>query len=366
MNLIIHDNKVLKSVETDLFTGWAPATEFKLTTEKPQFRWKRAKISFNLWAEIVCYLRWTQKEHGEEAMITLFYHMEEDRWAAWAFPQEPNGMTVKLLPNEPEYKKDRAQFGKGWIQAGSVHHHCKAPAFQSSTDKDDECNRDGVHITLGKMDEKVLDVHVRQVFEGCMSDTTLKDWIQMPDWMVHIPECLRMHYFDIAIKAIENHPYPKEWEERIYERIPVKSINHPITPGHHANPTVPTSNHTANSGNSGRRNGRKQTLITAGAATTDSRVGNNQQPHKFSDHPQLHFLFQERIRNDLIEITTSLNITLREAHKLLDTIPDHTWEQSDMELRKVIIEFLRTRNIPILYAEQSIENALGITPYRVV
>ena len=217
--LIISNNKVLRSVDTPLYRGYAQATDINIVTEdKVKFEWKGAKIPWKVWTDIVCFLRWTQEAFKEEAMITLFYHPENRTWAAWAFPQEPNGMTIRLLPDVLLYKEDRKQFGAGWIQAGSVHHHCTTSAFQSGPDTADEQDRDGVHVTLGKMTDAVLDTHVRQVFDGIQGKTELIDWIETPPWLTGVPDYLRSDFAAFSLKAVRNEGFPEEWKKRIFEK----------------------------------------------------------------------------------------------------------------------------------------------------
>lgn len=217
--VIVKDHQVFEKREYELYDSWEPIPEIKVIKQEPWPTWKGGLITFELWAQIISFLRWTQKEFAAESLVTLFYHKETKQWRAWAFPQEPHGMTIKHLPEHALYAQDRAQFGRGWVQLGSIHHHCTAVAFQSGTDTADEINRDGIHITIGKLEDKELDLHARQVFSQQQSVCGLHHWIAMPDWMIHVPPVMQYELYIKMLKTIDNTPqFPAEWKKRIIEK----------------------------------------------------------------------------------------------------------------------------------------------------
>jgi hypothetical protein len=54
-------------------------------------------------------------------------------------------------------------------------------AFASGTDKEDELQREGLHITLGKMSERILDFHQRISVNDSVVEATLSEWFEMPE-----------------------------------------------------------------------------------------------------------------------------------------------------------------------------------------
>lgn len=206
---------VLVPEENDLYTGWRPSLEYKLM-KTAKFHWKRAKIPFVMWEQVVCFLRWSQRKHKDEAMVTFFYNTKDDKWAVEVFPQCGRGMTVDLLEKDPEYAVLRAKYSTDWVQCGSVHHHCTMKAFMSGTDQADEKDRDGVHITLGEMTDPEVDTHIRVSFDGTMYNSCLFDWIQQPDWMELLPAyMLDVTNMEELIFALpDNVEFPEEWKAR--------------------------------------------------------------------------------------------------------------------------------------------------------
>ena len=209
---------ILEYFKNDFFEGWLPNPTKKVKIDcQPGFQWRGKKIPYAIWEQIVGFMKWSQKEHKAEAHLTLFYNTDTQQWAAWALPQEPAGMTVKLLENDPQFAIDRAQFGQGWIMAGSVHHHCESSAFQSQTDSADEKNRDGIHITIGKTSNKEIDIHCRQVMDGLMMEAELEDWFDGPDWIQHVPKQFQ-DFGKELFSLCKGGEFPEDWKSRVKPR----------------------------------------------------------------------------------------------------------------------------------------------------
>lgn len=219
--LLIKGTKILKYTKTPWFSGWQDISTdeaFRVSSGAPGVNWQRSRIPFELWSEMVGFLRWSQKEFKSEAMIVLFYNETEDKWAAWPLPQLTNGMTVRLNEHDPLYAQDRARFDKDWTQLGTIHHHCTSGAFQSATDLSDEEDREGVHITLGKMESPKMDSHIRVTFLDFEIDPTvtrIADWVEYPEWFVQIPEDMHELVFGELLLSLGETSFPEEWKSRI-------------------------------------------------------------------------------------------------------------------------------------------------------
>lgn len=338
LKILLHNDKYYRAVSNALYTGWqeVPKDELEIFKGVPRFRWNGGKISFELWAQVVCFLRWTQAEFKEEAMMTFFYNAKERRWAAWPFPQEPNGMTIKLLPDHEMYKVDRMRFGSDWIQAGSIHHHCLGNAFQSTTDTNDEMNRDGIHITLGKLDQQDLDIHVRSVFDNLMGDTALFDWIEMPQWIAAAPKYAQLHAFSHAIRNVNSVDFPEEWKLRIIEKKVVPYNHHSMANRVHPAGTLLTSPHTD----------EKSTGRSTGPGTVTPASGTE---------GNVNATWAEKLELRLRDVLSRLSLSDAEALLLLQQVASSKPNKFEIERREVLMEALKKDNIPHLYAEGILE-----------
>lgn len=227
----LHAGKVYKTESNPLYDGVTEMHGIVLKTEEPRFRWKGSKIPFDTWATIAAFMRWSQETHKDEAMVTLFYNTETHEWGVWAFAQRGAGLSVNYIADHPTVAADRARFGRNWIQFGSVHHHCNISAFASGTDKSDEEKKEGVHFTIGKLNEPVTEIHCRQVFGEFAQDVHPLVWIDHPAWIKAIPAYIQADTTGHAIKCVTGATFPDVWKERIIKDAPF------VHPGHVNGPT---------------------------------------------------------------------------------------------------------------------------------
>lgn len=206
----------------NLFSVFREAVNFKII-EAPVKRWafKGSKMPFDVWRSVMGFLRWSQKAHESEAMLIFFYNKENGSWGAACFPQKTMGMSVKLDTEDPEYAAVRAEFGKGWAQFGSIHHHCSSAAFQSGTDKDDEDKKDGLHITIGNIDEAEASFHARFVYKGTTHEAGLQEWIEPPDFFKELPKSLQTNdNLNKILCSVEGAEPPETWQKRVRKHTP--------------------------------------------------------------------------------------------------------------------------------------------------
>ena len=176
----VSGNKVYQKLDNSFFAGYTEI-QAKTVTPAPKVHWVGGKIHFGLWVVIVKFLLWVHENKKNEGHVSLFYNPETKTWRAWAFPQEGQYAFVRLLDEDPAYIEQRKDFPAPWIQLGTVHHHSNMGAFASGTDKEDELQREGLHITLGKMSERILDFHQRISVNDSVVEATLSEWFEMPE-----------------------------------------------------------------------------------------------------------------------------------------------------------------------------------------
>lgn len=201
-------------------------TKARVPEGDPYIEWKGEKMPHSLWQQILAFFIWTFQESGktsspDEALVHLFYNEEEHKWLAWAPPQRGCGMTVKTVDDHPNWKQ--AEAFVGYVKVGTGHHHCKASAFQSGTDKNDEETGNGLHFTIGELDKEFLDVHARAVYNGNMVEVNTKeclgivDWVEMDDKYrkLNLPGELHYaaNYYSIKSRPPKDTRFPEQWKE---------------------------------------------------------------------------------------------------------------------------------------------------------
>ncbi len=177
---VYHDGAIYQPVETSLCTTYTKLQDIKEVEELTP-TWNGKKIPIALWKEILAFMKHSYDVLSSETLVYLFYDENKQQpWSYWVPPQETAGMTVKSLPDHPDYIEQRALYPDTMF--GTVHHHCSTSAFQSGTDEADEVNREGMHFTVGKLNNtEIVDVHFRITLGGAHAELDAQTYIKMEE-----------------------------------------------------------------------------------------------------------------------------------------------------------------------------------------
>lgn len=123
---------------------------------------------------------WEQKH--SEAMVDITYS-EKHGYRLFVPPQEATAGGVECKRNLEHYK--------GQI-IGTIHSHCNFGAYHSGTDQHDANDHDGIHITIGKVDQNPPEIAV--MFSASKIQWTLEtkqimigdlELVPTPEWWVN-------------------------------------------------------------------------------------------------------------------------------------------------------------------------------------
>lgn len=235
MQIAQHNGKTYRAVRNGPFEGWI---EFELPKGAPWMEYKGPKIPFDVWRTI---LAWFAKHKDNEVQVRLYVNLKLNQWRAVVLPQTyPSGMTVKELPDHEKTAEIRAELDGDWTHFGSVHHHCNGGAFQSGTDKTDEMNCPGIHITVGSLNSPRYSLHARVsiIIPGEIGpdgkllvkaakafyeneDVTLAEWFETPKEARVLPPELYSQILDwwMTVPAPEGFGYPSRWDEMLIKPV---------------------------------------------------------------------------------------------------------------------------------------------------
>lgn len=200
--------------------------EYEVKGARGKLEYSGPKFTPELWHQVLSFFRWTHKEHQSECQVRLYVNQQLGRWAAWAFPQEARtGMTARELPVQetPEKAKERfaswnSQPSDDWLYFGTAHHHCSASAFQSGTDEQNEWNQDGLHITVGRMDQERHDLHARFYLGGnCFEPDLSCFWPFDPELAEQIPAVMHDQLARHQMCARVTVDFPDAWRANLIE-----------------------------------------------------------------------------------------------------------------------------------------------------
>jgi hypothetical protein len=144
-------------------------------------------------------------------------------WGAEFFDQEMNGMTVKDEFDIKVLVDSKMTPELGWVEAGSVHHHCASGAFQSGTDEKDEFGCPGLHLTIGKLSSEKLEIHARFLSPSGFQDPNIISFFELPTWLNEGPA---EYQTDLASKVLnkvlrkKGNPEKADpvWKSRVQEK----------------------------------------------------------------------------------------------------------------------------------------------------
>jgi|TARA_R110000764_G_scaffold54169_2_gene118046 hypothetical protein len=177
---VIHDNELYECVENELFVTYRKQDVEEASSIAPI--WKGHKIPRGMWKSILSFMKHSYDEFKSETLVYLFYDVADaNPWSWWVPPQETAGMTVKSCPESKDFIEQRKHFPDTMF--GTVHHHCSSSAFQSGTDEADEVDREGIHFTVGNLDQDdAFDLHCRITLGGLHAEIPAETYISMaPD-----------------------------------------------------------------------------------------------------------------------------------------------------------------------------------------
>lgn len=216
--------------------------KYEIKSTKATIDWKGPKIPLEEWNKVLSFFQWCYDTYKSECQVRLYVSPTLQTWKAYAYPQEAKtGMTAHELDNEAK-REQHAALGlqpPDWFAFGTVHHHCAAGAFQSSTDTQNEESQDGLHITIGNMDNKAkYDIHARFYRKGLVIKNENLDMSWFVDTAPILAQCpekfrefLPKDWADKQARRMLTIPpavieFPQQWKDNVIE---IKPTYAPVT-----------------------------------------------------------------------------------------------------------------------------------------
>lgn len=171
--------------------GWLGPAKERLSLVVPK------KIPFRLLDRAAVFFGKVYGQLESEAALLIYWDIKSRQYKLFCPKQKVEECRVKYdLPPTPENR----------IRVGTIHSHCDFDAFHSPTDRDDEKNEDGLHITIGSVDAKPAYV-LSLVVDGKRKRLRLFDVFaeEVPGEFIRRPRT------------------PKKWLERVSRKVKTKS-----------------------------------------------------------------------------------------------------------------------------------------------
>ncbi len=128
-----------------LIEALVPTTISSLEIAVPYAGSKMPKIPTALLIRSLLFFRVVYKRHRAEAIVLLHYSERQKKYMLWCPNQKVAGLRIASYDPHERFKDFQL--------VGTIHSHASVSAGHSSTDHNDEKNFDGLHITLGDVEQ---------------------------------------------------------------------------------------------------------------------------------------------------------------------------------------------------------------------
>lgn len=216
------------------------------------------KIPSEIIVKPLLFFRRVFETHHSEAGILLYYSKEQNAYAIDAPEQEVSAAAV-------DYEV-QSRYDEGFNLVGTIHSHCDFAAFHSGVDVHDEKDFDGIHITIGRVDQPYFTISCTIVVNnnrfkvdpedlifgigkvdftpkpkvsykrplGARQDDLYDDVYEGEGWFTRALnngldylasggyyQEPKSQFYDLILpggKDYRNYPFPKEWLDRVSKR----------------------------------------------------------------------------------------------------------------------------------------------------
>lgn len=198
----MNNQKILTYQEKPDFSGFLVSDNLE---NYDLIKWSGNKIAIPEIQVAMSFFVWQYETYKTESQLRLL----RDKNGNFVFVPFCQYIETGLQSNEIKESEENKNLTEYYLQKGfhffgSIHHHCSSSAFQSGTDYNDEISQNGIHITIGNLDNSIFSIHGRFVFRGMCYKINLLDIFQNLDFLnsENIPENI----------------FPLEWLERLKEK----------------------------------------------------------------------------------------------------------------------------------------------------
>ena len=169
------------------------------------------KIPAKIFGSILAFFKEVYVLYKSEAIVLLFYNKSTKKYKIHIPEQIVGSASV-------EYKANMTI--KDHILIGTIHSHSSMSAFHSTTDVNDEEKFDGIHITIGKVDNKeIFDVCSSIAVNGMRVPVVPESYIegiQLTEYTPYFPNMFKPSFITIG-------------EEKIYSKTVKSSSGYVLT-----------------------------------------------------------------------------------------------------------------------------------------
>jgi len=127
------------------------------------------KVSADEFAKVLSFFREVYKVYKSEAIVLLHYNQRKKKYILQVPPQEVSFAGIDYV---------KSKLYQGYDLIGTIHSHGNMSAFHSSTDDSDEEHFDGLHITIGNVNEEFVSISTSIVSNGHRFAININEYVE--------------------------------------------------------------------------------------------------------------------------------------------------------------------------------------------
>lgn len=145
----------------------APDWPSELAPHRASLHLNYPRLSQELIERVIGFFDWAGRELNSEAAVLLAWD-EAARVVREIVPEQcgivGRSFQGTVYPISLDYEVPTLP--QGWKLIGDIHSHVDMPAFASSTDREDELHRPGLHLVVGRLDREPPEFHCEVTVDG--------------------------------------------------------------------------------------------------------------------------------------------------------------------------------------------------------
>lgn len=186
-------------------------------------------------SKVVKFFNWAYKKYNGESVVLIYYNVDTNDFDIFPTDQEVSSASAN-------YTKDGLSH-KGYLLVGTIHSHANFGAGHSGVDNDDELNFDGVHITVGNVDDTYQTISCSIVINGQRFMYDPEEYI---DGVVKVNYNERPNHFEnnfkfgtvtksdnrYLVRGLSSAYFEENWKDKVQKRIRKQYKNRTFTYGY--------------------------------------------------------------------------------------------------------------------------------------
>lgn len=167
-------------------------------------------------SKITKFFKWAYSEHNGEAVVLIYYNPELNDFDIFPTNQEVSGASASYIKEGLSHT--------GYLLVGTIHSHANFGASHSGIDNDDELNFDGVHITIGNVNDTYQSISCSVVVNG---QRFMYDPIDYLDGIIKVQNdeknSLNKKYL---VTGLTFATFDEDWKDKVQKRIKTQFRNY--------------------------------------------------------------------------------------------------------------------------------------------